>query len=601
MILILGAGGGLKEMLLATHIGDSIAHWAAHWSISPLVLGWAVAALIRIAIGSATVVTVTAAGIVAPIAAATARRQSRTARARGQFGRPDTLAYQRFRLLALQRVFPALRQRYVEDVDLAGLVSIDRRARRDPASQRFHRLNKAFFMNYEHLFKTLASCTIRMALVSPKGGFGRSLLVQCRAIKSLEIAALCDIDIEGTLATLASLGFSADATVVCNNADDVRNARAAGRIALFGDHLLLNTVELDIVVETTGHPEVSVQIAENALKRGVHVTMATKETDSVVGPYLNRLAIENKVTYTTPDGDQPSNLIGLVTWARVLGFEVIAAGKSSEYDFIYDPAAHTIDYLDQRHEVSLDACWTLGDDIAATVKARSQALSMLPQSATPDYCEMNVVANSIGFAPAADALNYPLARISELADIFVPKEDGGILERTGVVDVFNCLRRPDDVSFGGGMFVIVRCKDDETWQLLKQKGHLVGKNGRYACIYLPTPDGSRNADEPLFRRTARPADGQRSAVAVCAHGGARQARLQGGEVFAMGGHHHTIDGATPLLMETSKAEEHGAAPFYFAANKRFIADVKAGDLVPLASLDLQGSALYAAWQRNPSH
>jgi gluconate:H+ symporter, GntP family len=71
VILILGAGGGLKEMLLATHIGDSIAHWAAHWSISPLVLGWAVAALIRIAIGSATVATVTAAGIVAPIAAAT--------------------------------------------------------------------------------------------------------------------------------------------------------------------------------------------------------------------------------------------------------------------------------------------------------------------------------------------------------------------------------------------------------------------------------------------------------------------------------------------------------------------------------------------------
>jgi gluconate:H+ symporter, GntP family len=71
VILILGAGGGLKEMLLATHIGDSIAHWATQWSISPLVLGWAVAALIRVAIGSATVATVTAAGIVAPIAAAT--------------------------------------------------------------------------------------------------------------------------------------------------------------------------------------------------------------------------------------------------------------------------------------------------------------------------------------------------------------------------------------------------------------------------------------------------------------------------------------------------------------------------------------------------
>jgi len=69
VILILGAGGGLKEMLIATHIGDLISQGASHWNISPLVLGWTVAALMRIAIGSATVATVTAAGIVAPLAA----------------------------------------------------------------------------------------------------------------------------------------------------------------------------------------------------------------------------------------------------------------------------------------------------------------------------------------------------------------------------------------------------------------------------------------------------------------------------------------------------------------------------------------------------
>mgnify|MGYP003365113594 CR=1 FL=1 len=68
VILIIGAGGGLKEMLLASHIGEMIAHWAALWQINPLLLAWSVAALIRIAVGSATVATVTAAGIVAPIA-----------------------------------------------------------------------------------------------------------------------------------------------------------------------------------------------------------------------------------------------------------------------------------------------------------------------------------------------------------------------------------------------------------------------------------------------------------------------------------------------------------------------------------------------------
>ncbi len=69
IILILGAGGGLKEMLLATHVSTLIADWAVHWNISPLVLAWLVAALIRIAIGSATVAVVTTAGIIAPLAA----------------------------------------------------------------------------------------------------------------------------------------------------------------------------------------------------------------------------------------------------------------------------------------------------------------------------------------------------------------------------------------------------------------------------------------------------------------------------------------------------------------------------------------------------
>ncbi|SDR47446.1 Predicted homoserine dehydrogenase, contains C-terminal SAF domain [Paraburkholderia fungorum] len=454
-------------------------------------------------------------------------------------------------------------------------------------------------MNYQHLFTELATRTIRMALVGPKGGFGRSLLVQCRALPSLEIAALCDLDIEGTLATLASLGFAADAAMVCRHADDVRAARDAKRIALVGDYQLLDEVELDIVVEATGQPEVSVRIAQAALRRGVHVAMATKETDSVVGPYLNRLALDHNVVYTTPDGDQPSNLIGLVTWARVLGFDVVAAGKSSEYDFIYDTQAQTVDYLDQRHAASLASCWALGDDVAATLAARRDAFSMLPQSATPDYCELNVVANSTGLLPAADALNYPLARISELADIFVPKEDGGILDRTGVVDVFNCLRRPDDVSFGGGVFVIVRCKDDETWQLLKQKGHIVSKSGKYACIYLPYHLMGLETPTSLFSAVLTRQPTGSSTQLPHARMVARVTRdFKAGETLSMGGHHHVIDGTVALLIDQVNAGN--AAPFYLAANKKLKADVAQGSLVPLDALELDGSALYDAWQRNPA-
>ncbi|MGA8655115.1 MAG: gluconate:H+ symporter [Chthoniobacterales bacterium] len=70
VVLIVGAGGGFKQMLLATKIGDLIGQWSAQSHISPLVLAWVAAAVVRIATGSATVATITGAGIVAPIAQA---------------------------------------------------------------------------------------------------------------------------------------------------------------------------------------------------------------------------------------------------------------------------------------------------------------------------------------------------------------------------------------------------------------------------------------------------------------------------------------------------------------------------------------------------
>jgi GntP family gluconate:H+ symporter len=70
VVLIVGAGGGFKQMLLATKIGDLIGQWAAQAHISLLLLAWMSAAVVRIATGSATVATITGAGIVAPIAQA---------------------------------------------------------------------------------------------------------------------------------------------------------------------------------------------------------------------------------------------------------------------------------------------------------------------------------------------------------------------------------------------------------------------------------------------------------------------------------------------------------------------------------------------------
>ncbi|WP_207789070.1 GntP family permease [Neobacillus terrae] len=67
IIAIIGAGGGFKQILIDSGVGTTIGDMAQHFSLSPLVLAFIIAGLIRIATGSATVALTTAAGIVSPI------------------------------------------------------------------------------------------------------------------------------------------------------------------------------------------------------------------------------------------------------------------------------------------------------------------------------------------------------------------------------------------------------------------------------------------------------------------------------------------------------------------------------------------------------
>jgi GntP family gluconate:H+ symporter len=70
ILLVIGAGGGFNRVLVESGVGQALADVAIKARASPLILAWIVATLVRVATGSATVAMATAAGIVAPIAAA---------------------------------------------------------------------------------------------------------------------------------------------------------------------------------------------------------------------------------------------------------------------------------------------------------------------------------------------------------------------------------------------------------------------------------------------------------------------------------------------------------------------------------------------------
>lgn len=69
IVLLIAAGGAFKQILLDSGTGDAVVIYFKNSTISPLFLGWLIATLIRIALGSATVAGLTAAGIVQPLLA----------------------------------------------------------------------------------------------------------------------------------------------------------------------------------------------------------------------------------------------------------------------------------------------------------------------------------------------------------------------------------------------------------------------------------------------------------------------------------------------------------------------------------------------------
>jgi len=67
ILLVIAGAGALNQVLADSGVSAAIAGSIHHWPIHPLVLGWLMAAIIRLAVGSATIAGLTAAGFMAPI------------------------------------------------------------------------------------------------------------------------------------------------------------------------------------------------------------------------------------------------------------------------------------------------------------------------------------------------------------------------------------------------------------------------------------------------------------------------------------------------------------------------------------------------------
>lgn len=447
-------------------------------------------------------------------------------------------------------------------------------------------------MNYLHHFDSLG---VVEACVAGVGDFGRGLLRQALQMQRLSARIAVDVTADEAALALGSCGIAENQIMVCHTAEAALNAWQKGLFIAAGSLDIVIDLPFDILVESTGIPEAGARHSEAAILAGKHVGIATKETESVVGPWLTRLAQQQGRVFTPLDGDQPALLTGLISWAQTLGFEIVAAGKSSEYDFIWHSDQQSVLCNGQVYSApDMAMLWDLPEgEERATVFARGHHLAAIPQISAPDLCEMTNVANATGLLPDRPEFHALVLRNHEVPTLLDCKTRGGVLDGHARLEVFNCLRRPDELSFAGGVFVILRCVNAEDWSLLRGKGHVLSRSGHSAMVYLPRHLLGLEAPISLLDAVLKqlPSGGGQHTQPHVDLVARATTDLTAGQRLEMRGHHRHIQGLQPEVHPSAPLVGDAAVPFYLLPGAEVIRPVSAGRLINLADVALPDSHL----------
>jgi predicted homoserine dehydrogenase-like protein len=283
------------------------------------------------------------------------------------------------------------------------------------------------------------------------GSFGVGVVAQLTQAPGMVAAAVADLNLEAAIGAYCAAGYAREDIVRAERAATAIDAVRSGRPVVLPDGVLLAELPLDAVVDSTGIPDVGADVAPRCLHAGQHVVMVNVESDSAVGAALRRIADAAGVVYTLADGDQPSLICGLADFAASLGLEVIAGGKGSH---LYPPG--------HPHRVKAEQA------------ADATQVDLAFYEGTKSQIEMASAANVLGWGVDVRGLHHPSARVEEVANLFGPRDKGGLFTRRPVIDFVNCLT-PDgndliEPHLVNGVFVVVTSSKEATLAALRTKG-----------------------------------------------------------------------------------------------------------------------------------
>ena len=344
-------------------------------------------------------------------------------------------------------------------------------------------------MIYQHLFDRVREPKSVRAGIIGCGNFATTIVTQSPLIPRLDIPIVADVRIEAGRSAFQLAGIADDDIVVCDSRASALRAMEAGKSVVVQDAMLMMELPLDVIATATLVPEAGVRYAYEAIQHGKHVVMIDKEADSVVGPILKYLADRAGVVFTTDDGDQPGLLMGLVSWARNLGLEVLCGGQMR--DGLYDPVAGTVKRTGRVVKVPEVDRWALERIPDGQADRYAEARRRIFADFRPDeqcgdpLCHLVVSANGTGLLPDTPVCHHPVVRFSEIPEVLCPVEDGGILQSRGVIDVPTILYTQDQPHGGGGVFAVVANADELSRNVMIRKGLLANSRETAMLIYRP--------------------------------------------------------------------------------------------------------------------
>jgi predicted homoserine dehydrogenase-like protein len=303
---------------------------------------------------------------------------------------------------------------------------------------------------------------VRVALIGA-GKFGSMFLSQVPHVPGLEVPVIVDLDPQRAKDACKTVGWDAARISATTFTED--GARA------------MSESHIDVVVEATGNPAVGIRHARAAIAAGKHIVMVNVEADVLAGPLLAEEARKAGVVYSLAYGDQPALTAEIVDWARATGFHVVAAGKGTKY-------------LPAYHDVTPDDVW----QHYGLTRSEAQSAGMNPQmfnsflDGTKSAIEMAAIANACALDVPSHGLKFPACGVDDLPHVMRPHDRGGVLERSGVVEVVSSLERDGRPVFRDlrwGVYAVLEAPNDYAADCFRQYGLKTDGSGRFAAMYKP--------------------------------------------------------------------------------------------------------------------